>query len=249
MTTPFERALRDELTAAAEREPPRRRTRLGRRIALGLVAAIAALLVGVALGPSGPATADVEVTRRDGRVEVILTDAGTDPDELVRAVRRAGFAVELEPVPTGPSAVGRYVGYFADGDVEDLQVHAGDGTTRSGFSIPEGWAGRLIVREGRPARAGEVYVASTDAFAPGEPLECTALRGEPVRALVGRLDDLTVRVQAMDAGATGPQLTLADAATSDIGSWGVVSALAVSADEVVLRVERDPPTVAADPGC
>ena len=249
MTTPFERALRDELSAAAERDERGRRPRRLRQVGLAVAAAVVALLAAWTLGTSGPATADVEVTRRGDRVEVVLTDPDTDPDELVRAVRDAGFDAELRRVPTGPSAVGRYLGHYGDDGIEDLQVHVDDGTTRVGFSIPKGWQGRLVIREGRPARAGEAYVASTDAFAAGEPLECSGVRGDPVRAVAGRLDPLVVRVQVVGPDATGPQLSLADAAASDVGSWTVVGGLAVSADEVVLRVEREPGTVVDDPDC
>jgi hypothetical protein len=249
VTTPFERALRDELAAAAAREQARAWPRRWRRIAVGVAAAVAAVLAAFAIGTSGPATADVEVTHHGDRVEVVLTDPVVDPGELVRAVRRAGFAAELQRVPTGPSSVGHYLGSYGDDDVEDLQGRADDGTVRTGFSLPAGWKGRLLVREGRPARAGEAYVGSTDAFAHGEPLECTGARGRPVRDLVGLVHDLVVRVQVVSPGATGAQLTLADAAASDVGSWPVVSAAAVSAEEVVVRVEPPAMPVTADPGC
>jgi hypothetical protein len=252
VTTPFERALRDELVAAAEREPhgrPHRQPHRARRIGLGVIAAVAALLTALALTTAHPATADVEVRTRGSRVEVVLTGDDPDPAALVRAVRKAGFAAALVEVPTGPSRVGRYLGYSGDDDIEDLDPTALDGSARSGFSVPKGWAGHLVVHEGRLARTGEPYGASTDAFAPGEPLHCSGLRGATVASLAHRLTDLHVRVQTLGAG-SGPQLALADAVASDFASWRVTGALTVSADEVVLRAERAP-TVAPgrEPGC
>jgi hypothetical protein len=54
--------------------------------------------------------------------------------------------------------------------------------------------GRLTVEIGRPAAPGEPYAMATEAFAPGEVLHCSGVRGKTVREALPVLADRGVRV-------------------------------------------------------
>jgi hypothetical protein len=192
VTSAFESALGDELAQAARRlrRPPRRRVAL----AVAGVGAVVAAGVAMLVGPQ-PASADVRVTRENGRIEVLLTDLESDPDEVEEALRAEGLDVAVEGVPTGPSSWGRFTGVVAsDPDVLDVQDQGQRGGAFLGFSVPEDWNGTLDIGLGRPAADGEDYAAFTDAFGDGEPLECTGVRGGTLDAALDDLEGLEVSV-------------------------------------------------------
>lgn len=246
--TPFERALRDELMAAARR-PPRKRLP---RTALAAIAAVAAitLVIGVSVtGDPTPAGADVEVTRADGRVIVRLTDQANRPEEIQAALEPEGLDIRVAGAPVGPSNVGRFVGQIATAaDLVDLEHIRVDGVTFMGFSLPEGWDGTLTLLVGRPAAPGETYEAASNAFAPGEPLACTDTLGDPLRDVAARLDDYTVAVLDYTRSGAAPRLDLAEALTHGLGDQSISGAVLVSADEVVVFVGRHAPPAEA-PEC
>ena len=49
-----------------------------------------------------------------------------------------------------------------------------------GLKIPTNFVGQLTIEIGRPAKVGETYEIATDAFAPGEVLHCSGVRGKTV---------------------------------------------------------------------
>jgi hypothetical protein len=156
----------------------RRRQRAQRAtggLAIGLL-----LLVGfVFVGGRDSASAGVEVETTDGLVYVRLTDVEYRADVIEDAARDAGLAVTVEAVATGPSLVGRFVGWFqTDDSVGQLQELDEDGPSFTGFVLPAGYDGALTIRVGRPAEHDdEAYEMYTNAVSAGEPLACTGIVG------------------------------------------------------------------------
>lgn len=247
MTSPFERALRDELMTATRRPPRRRVARSG--LAGVLAVAATALLIGSSLlGDPTPAGADVEVTHENGRVIVRLTDLANTPEAIEAALDPEGLDIHVASAPVGPSNVGRFVGQLTtDADIVDLDYIRVDGVTFMGFSLPEHWDGSLTLLLGRAAGPGEVYETSSNAFAPGEPLACTGALADPLTDVAARLVGYNVTVlDYTDPGVT-PQLELADALDQGLGDELTRGAVLVAADRVVLSIgSHAPPTEAPE---
>src|SRR5438045_1130543 len=131
-------SLRNALVAAVETKRARQRRRaIARRVALATLA-IAVVVAGVATItlPRDRASASLEVTTRDGSVFVRLLDFENRPDEIVGALRNAGIAAEVDPLPVGPSNVGRFVGYSSPQGVT-LKVTDGTDSSFDAFSVPQ----------------------------------------------------------------------------------------------------------------
>jgi len=248
---PFVDALGDELYAAAVRRmsPAAIARRRRRRLApVGASVAVLAVLLGTLLAIARPNTAqaEVRVERVDDRVVVTLVDLEHRPEHLEAVIREAGLDVSVVSVPVGPSAVGRFVGTLSSQLPAELRVTEGAPTTFTGFSVPVGWSGSLDLQVGRPARDGETYAAFSDAFAPEEPLACTALLGRPatdaLAVLAARhLDGAFLATRPEPAGTQ--VVAAADLPTTDVSRWVIVAADATSADHVLLRVESAPPPI------
>ena len=179
-------SLETQLGAGFDRAASRRtsRRRVAERaggVALGLVAL--AVTMTIVLGEE-PAEAGVTVEQRDGLVYVRLTDVEYRTDVIEAAAAAAGLDVAVEAVPASPSVVGRFIRYNQSGeDVGELRELDRDGPTFSGFTIPAGFDGRLILQVGRPAADGEPYALFANALSKGEPLACTSILGTtPTRA-------------------------------------------------------------------
>jgi len=239
MTSRFEGALGAELAQAARRLPRRPRTRI-----VGVAAAVAAV-VAVALATlisPQTALADVRVTHENGRIEVLLTDLESDSDEVEDALRAEGLDVEVEGVPTGPSNRGRFVSATAsDPEVLEIDNQDNPGSAFLGFSVPEGWTGKLQIGLGRSAAPGEDYVAFSDAFAEGEPLACTAVRGETIAAAVDDLEGLDVSVQPIADETLLDLVPLDQALQSGYGEWYITVGTAFSAKTIILDATAVPP--------
>ncbi len=247
MNRPFDAVLRDELIRAARR-PPRR----ARVVGLGTIAVLAAMLgFVIVLGGSDTASADVRISRRDGRIEVLLTDLRNSPESVETAMRAEGLEVQVEAVPAGPSNVGRFVGErTSTGGTTDMRRVDETRAAFMGFSIPAGWQGRLTVLLGRAARPGEPYATFSDAFAPGEPLACTAGAGRPLNEFAQALSGFEVMVQG-SGGSSGEPLALdLEAALDDEhGRWIVTAAFAISADDLIVQIAETNPTSPQEARC
>jgi hypothetical protein len=247
MTSPFQDALREQLRAAAHRDLSCRRGR--RRLRIGAaVAAVAAAIAGVAVLVPSPAAADVEVTIRDGVVEVRLTDLDATAAEVTEAMRDAGLEAETIGTPVGPSLVGRFVavGFDQGGDAEVEDIRAEDGGL-IGFRVPAGWEGRLRIQLGEAADPGEPYGAGSDAFAPGEPLGCKGVLGATLADASSTLDDLEVTF--LPHGYVGDPIPLASPDAEPYARWHIVSGRARAADTVLLTVQADPLRHPEERGC
>lgn len=225
-------ALRAQLVTAAARQQARRRRRATRAGAAAVAVVLSALAL--ATGPS-TALAEVRVERAGDRMVVTLLEIEQDPHRVEASLRAAGFDVAVEAVPTGPSSVGRFVGTFDSGALPTELVRVdGSPAAFSAFSLPAGWDGRLRLYVGRPARAGERYLAFTDALAAGEPLACLPLQGvraaEALGAVAGRA--ATIHFRRLDAPST-PALR-ADDLTGPFADWRVLRADATAPEQVIV---------------
>lgn len=239
-------AMRRELVAAAARQQGRRRRRRV-QVRLASVAAVAALALLAGLGVRSPdASAEVRVDRSGDELVVTLLELAEDPARLERELREAGVDVALEPVPTGPSGVGRFVGTTDTGGVA-AEVHPLEGTARNftAFRVPARWTGALRLLIGRAARPGEAYTAFTDALAPGEPLAGLPLPG---RTAVEALELVADRPWAISFRRLdrpdAPALPRGDL-LGPFAGWLVVRADSVAAGEAIVWLV--PPGTAADP--
>lgn len=243
MTRSFEDRLRDELMAATAR--PRRRNS---RIVVVSVAS-AALALTALMTSLDTAAADVEITHQDGRVVVRLTDFANTPEEIEAATEAAGLDIKVDAVPTGPSSVGRFVGQEAtSADFENLERIDADGVTFVAFSLPEDWDGSLTLLLGRPAKAGEPYVAFTSAYAPGEPLACTGTLGRPLSELSPYVDGLDVSVQTFGDGRPVDLVPLNARTLAELGAEAITGATALSSSSLIVDVGGLSPT-GANPEC
>lgn len=236
MSSSFQSAYRDQLVAAVGRSPRRRQTGL---LAAGVGGAAAALLGAVTLLNPATAQADVEVVRGANRVEVLLKDLQSSAPEVQEALDEANLDVRVEPVPVGPSNVGRFVGDTASEEgLEDVRRSAASAGGFLGFSIPTDWPGTLTVFLGRPAEAGEHYLVTSNAFAPGEPLACTEVLGSPLAEAADLLDGMSVQVRGSleDRRTT----SLAAALASERADWDVADALVIAEGEVLVTVSPTP---------
>jgi hypothetical protein len=244
MTSPFKDALRDELRAAAYRDLARvRRRRLGSRIGGAIAAVTAAVAGALTLWPT-TAAADIEITIRNGTVEVRIVDLKTDPREVERAMNRVGLEAQVVGLSTGPSAVGRFVQVgLADGDTEQITKSGDDGHSFDGFTVPERYDGQLVIAVGVASKAGRPYDVGTDASAKGEPLACKPVIGRPVRAISTRPG---VEVLVSPQGVPTAPIPLS--AADPYRAWYVTEALATAEDSVLLVAVSDP-VPPEDPPC
>ena len=242
MSSPFADSIREQLVAVAYREQRRRRFRIGGLITSAAAALSTALVV---LLPS-PAAAHVEVTISDGFVEVRITDLRTDPQEVLDALHQHEIEADVTGVATGPSNVGQFVQLGIAGGEGDLERLGDTGSAFRGFRVREGWTGVLTIGVGEQASGDEFYDATTDAVAPGEPLDCAGVFGRPIAEAAEQLDDYQVDVHVSDDGLLGERLSLSDAVESH-GAWTVTRAVGRSSTVLVLDIEDDPPQ--AEPDC
>ena len=245
MTSPFQEALGAELRAAAYRDlERRRRRRLRTRVGAAFAAVVAAVTGTFALWPSA-ASAGIDVRVRDGNLEVRIVDLQTDPREVAREMEAHGLPVEVMGIPTGPSAVGRFVSLRLDEGVIPITRSGSDGYSFDGFIVPDDYPGKLLIGVGVEAKRGQGYDYGSDALAPGEPMACQdviGLRVSEVEAPEGI--DLVVFPVPATVGA----IDLDDPAADPYRDWYVRSADAMSASQVFLTASPDP-VPHKDPPC
>lgn len=210
-TGPEARLLLEEIVATPRNEPANSTSQRGRlprtasrrlhpgRLALaaGVAALAAAVLVtapGILGGDSGTAAAGVRFETRGDYVVARVTDPFAAEDELNAAFEAEGLDIGLSLAPVSPSLVGTviYVGESGDSrPIESIQGGAcvtGGGACPIGLRIPRDYSGRGEITLGRPTAAGEEYVSTADAFAPGEALHCAGEPGSTVGELLPSLE-------------------------------------------------------------
>ena len=189
--------LREQLLAGGARlhDRRRRRQKLARR-AGSVAAAVAVLVLGAVAvfswGATQPVSASVVVTRVGDMWEVVVASDDATAAMVETALRDQGVDAHVDAVPVGPSRVGQFVSGNgavspSGGDLSgpSVQFPAGQETVRMMF--------------GRPARSGESYMAFSDAFARGEPLECVEdVRGAPATSALAAVKAAFDEVSVVD---------------------------------------------------
>ena len=182
---PYLDRLRRELVSA---HPVARRARVRRQrmTAFGVVVAVLAVaLAAMATFQSTPASAAVVVTHEGQMIVVRITTERAKVSEVVDALRATNVDAQVVPLATGPSGVGRFLGYHSTQSGNQagvLQNPVGSGFKEVRF--PAASSGTAVLSIGRAAELDETYRAVTDAFQVGEPLACLALQGSPVEDLI-----------------------------------------------------------------
>jgi len=190
---------------------PARRKRVRRwAIPAGIAAAVAALLfvLSVALpggspGGSRSAAAAVSFTQDGQYIVAVIEDPQADSQALTDAFAEHGLDITLKLLPVSPSFVGKFVEQDTSGSgpgIETLFDENADCTTPGGSGCPIGlkipldFQGHANLTLGRAGEPGEEYVSVNDAFASGELLHCSNLRGMTVEQAVPVLSRLGVTV-------------------------------------------------------
>lgn len=243
MNPPLIPGLAEELTAAAWRLHRRRLRRL-RAAAVGSVAAVFLGTVAVATTlDAPPASAGVQITERDGRVEVLLTDVETRAGVVEDALEDAGLDADVVAVPVSPSLAGQFVGLSGSTDGREIVPLDGNDVAAPGFSIPVDYPGHLELQLGRPARSGETYRALGNALSAGEPLACLDVLGLSLRDLAAVADDhpdLALTIAPYDDdGPVGGAFSFEEALAGPYADWLVAEATAIAADGVLIEVTVD----------
>jgi hypothetical protein len=233
--------LGEELTAAAGRLHRRRRRRLRAAAAGSLAVVFIAAMAVTATIDAPPAAAGLEITERDGRVEVRLTDIETRPHVVEDALEAADIDADVAAVPVSPSLIGQFIRISGSNDA-GIEPLDGDGLSAPGFSVSAGFDGHLDLSLGRPAEAGEALLAFGNALSAGEPLECLDLLGAPVRQLAdvaAAHPDLEITVRPFAADGPEPALTAIEVASSPYADWILIDARTFAADAVGFDATAD----------
>jgi len=126
----------------------------------------------------------------DGQyIVAVIEDPQADADALAAAFAQHGLDITVELLPVSPSLVGKMVMEDQDQgpDIETLfDDQAGctlPGSTSCpiGLRIPLDFHGKAHIVLGRAGGPGEDYASANDAFALGEALHCSKLRGMTVQ--------------------------------------------------------------------
>ena len=179
--------------------------------ALAAVAVAAGLIASSAMRPQAAAAGVAFRTVAHGDIIATVTDPFAAESQLKAAFAEHGFDITLDLMPASPSAVGT-VFYISDGGGASAIQPLDGGTCASagggcsiGVKIPATFTGHGDIAIGRPAKPGETYLSANSAFAPGEVLHCSGLRGARVATALPILkaDKLTVvRWREESTGAT-----------------------------------------------
>jgi hypothetical protein len=234
--------LGEELTAAAGRLHRRRRRRLQLATAGAMAVVFVAAMAVTATIDAPPAAAGLEITERNGRIDVRLTDVETRPEVVEHALEDANIDAEVVAAPVSPSLVGRFVSLAAT--ESDLQIEwvDGDGSTAAGFSVPIGFSGHLELTLGRPARNGEGYVAQGSALSAGEPLACSDLLGHPaldLAEIAAEHPNIRFDVRPQGEGGVEPPVPVVELTTGPYANWRILEVKAVAPEAVLVLLTAD----------
>lgn len=170
-------SLRAALVDAAGSYRERQRVQHTRLLAAAAVVILVVVTAGFLFTPSH-IDASVLVERVGDELVVRIQDAAVRPDAVELALGRRGVHAQVTPVAVGPSRIGEFV---AVGGPVRL-----DGDDRLSSAVARIPVRTTVVRLrlGRAAEPGEAYDVPSDAYAEGEPLECSGVWGRPVGDVV-----------------------------------------------------------------
>lgn len=177
-------------------------------VPITVAAAIAAIVLALSItlpagapGGSHRAVAAVSFTQDDGYIVAVVEDPQADSEALAAAFAEHGLDITLQLVPVSPSFVGRFVEQDASGGDSGIETLFDDGADCTapgstscpvGLRIPLDFEGHANITLGRAGEPGETYTTVNDAFASGELLHCSGLRGMTVEEALPVLSQLGV---------------------------------------------------------
>jgi hypothetical protein len=208
---PAARALFEEIVSTPRSERAGLASRVGRarggpvRVGVAAAAAVFVLVLGLVVGSQLAQPKEAVAFSIEGdHIVARIVDPEATKQELEDAFAERGLDVRVVLVPASPGIVGTIGAMYAEGvqggDVEIRHEEGACFTPGGGDQCPVGlkivndFDGRLNIEIGRPAAPGEPYAMATEAFAPGEVLHCSGVRGETVRDALPALADRGVRV-------------------------------------------------------
>ena len=188
---------------------PPRRTRARRWVVPASIAAgVAALLFALSItlpggfpGGSHRAGAAVSFTQDGQYIVAVVEDPQADSQALTDAFDDHGLDITLQLLPVSPSFVGKFVELDTSEGQSGIETifddHAdcsapGSTSCPIGLKIPLGFQGHANITLGRAGEPGEDYATVNDAFAYGELLHCSGLRGMTVEQALPVLSRLGV---------------------------------------------------------
>jgi hypothetical protein len=231
------------------RLPRRLRLRIALPVSVVLAAGAVAVAVLFALQSPPPVAAGVSFRQPTsgpdkGYIVATVTDPYAAQASLDAAFAQAGLDIRVTLVPASPSAVGTVV--FMDTSsstgpqIETLSGGTcvtgggGPGHCPVGLKIPRDYTGSATITLGRPAKPGEQYESSNDAFAPGEMLHCSGLLGKTVAVASAELAKRGIGIDWRNDGSS---------AQPTPGEY-VVDGIPNSSDSVFLFADAAPPSSA-----
>ena len=187
--------------------------------AAAAVIAVAVVVVAMLADPPEVAAEPVTFRVQGDYIVASVADPAASEAELEAAFERRGFDIEVVLEPASPSFEGIVGGITEDPRAQKypIRIVRGPGCVTQGSGafdecpvgvrIPLDFEGSATIDLGRRAAPGEFYRMTADAFAPGEVLHCSGLRGMPVEEAAERLDGMGLQVvwrtQASDRTRTG----------------------------------------------
>jgi hypothetical protein len=188
------------------------------------VIAVAVVVVVVGNGSSPgrsvvrPDMSLVSFTRHHGAIIAKITDPLAAASQLDAVFEAHHLDIRVQLVAASPSLVGTIVEESTEPGADIRDVVGAKGTCLGigganacpiGLVIPAHFRGSASVALGRPARPGESYETTGDAFNPGEVLHCSGLLGMAPRAALPSLEAKGLEVQwgflvPTSPGAGGP---------------------------------------------
>lgn len=152
-----------------------------------LVMVVPAALPGGSPGGAGVAAAGVGFTQDGNYLIATIDDPTASAAEMQAAFAQHGFDIQVQLQPASPSLVGMIP--FEDGTAPGTPPIQNITTPCAaepmygcvtGVRIPMGFSDHAAIVVTRAAAPGEQYVWPADAYAPGEVLHCSGLRGMTV---------------------------------------------------------------------
>jgi hypothetical protein len=180
----FMNAVALEEAGPARKARPRAAWLVAAAAAIVLVMVVPAALPGGSPGGAGVAAAGVGFTQDGNYLIATIDDPTASAAEMQAAFAQHGFDIQVQLQPSSPSGVGMIP--FEDGaatgtpQIQNITTPcAADpvyGCT-TGIRIPMGFSDHAAIVVTHAAAPGEQYVWPGDAYAPGEALHCSGLRG------------------------------------------------------------------------
>jgi hypothetical protein len=147
----------------------------------------------------------VSFTASNGEIVAKITRPLAAASQLQAAFRSHGLDVTVVSYPVSPSLVGQILTVTTNVRVSPVRGRpclGGGYSCVVGIKLPTHFTGYVVVSVGRFARPGEAYTDYGGLFDPGDPLHCSGLLGESVRAALPGLRSIGMKIEWGGPGGT-----------------------------------------------